>query len=421
MNETFYIKTYGCAMNYADANSVRNLLKKFNLKEVKTWQKADIVILVTCSIRQQAEDKVSGWGIKAQRDKFEDKTVVVTGCMAQRYDRKTNLTSKKYQNHLLKRFPWIDHIINIKDIEQLPKILNLGNKELVENSNIYYDEGNKYQGLFSTSHGCNNFCSYCIVPYARGKLINYPKEEILNDIKDFVKNGGKLITLLGQNVNSWEEGDENFTDLLKEVEKIEGEFWINFLSSHPRDFSDELIELITTHDKFLKHCNIAVQSGSNRILQKMNRQYKAQRFIDICKKIKGKSPNFRITTDAIVGFPTESEEDFQKTLDLIKKCEIEMVYIGKYSPREGTAASKLEDDISLKVKKQRERKLRGAVNEIRTKKHSELVGKEIPILMISPNKGISYYNHELITEKELKPGQIYNLKVTDFSRSGLRC
>ncbi len=421
MIETFYIKTYGCAMNYADANSVRNLLKKYNLKELKNWQKADIVILVTCSIRQQAEDKVSGWGIKAQKSQFEDKTVVVTGCMAQRYDRKTDLTSKKYQNQLLDRFPWIDYIINIKDIKQLPKILNLGNKELVENSNIFYDESNIYQGLFSTSYGCNNFCSYCIVPYARGKLVNYPKEEILNDIKEFVKNGGKLITLLGQNVNSWKQEDETFTDLLKEVESIEGEFWINFLSSHPRDFSDELIELITTHDKFLKHCNIAVQSGSDRILEMMNRQYKAQRFIEICKKIKEKSPQFRITTDAIVGFPTESEEDFNKTLALLKECDIEMVYIGKYSPREGTTASKLEDNVPLKIKKQREKKLRDAVNEIRSKKHSNLVGKEIPILMISPSRGISYYSHEVITEKKYEPGHIYNLEVKDYSRSGLKC
>jgi tRNA-2-methylthio-N6-dimethylallyladenosine synthase len=153
----------------------------------------------------------------------------------------------------------------------------------------------------------------------------------------------------------------------------------------------------------------------------MNRQYKAQRFIEICKKIKEKSPQFRITTDAIVGFPTESVEDFNKTLALLKECDIEMVYIGKYSPREGTAASKLKDNVPLKIKKQRERKLRDAVNEIRSKKHSNLVGKEIPILMISPNRGISYYNHEVITEESYTPGNTYNLKVKDYSRSGLKC
>jgi tRNA-2-methylthio-N6-dimethylallyladenosine synthase len=246
-------------------------------------------------------------------------------------------------------------------------------------------------------------------------------EEILKDIKHFVKNGGKLVTLLGQNVNSWEDNNLNFVNLLKEVEKIKGDFWINFLSSHPRDFSDELIDLITTHEKFLKHCNIAVQSGSDRILKLMNRQYKAKKFQDICNKIKQKNKDFRITTDAIVGFPTETEDDFQKTLNLIKTCDIEMVYIGKYSPRKGTVAEKLDDNVKLSIKKQREKILREAVNDIRFKKHKNLVGKQVPILMIKPQRGISYYNHEVITKDSYKPGKIYNLEVKDFTKAGLQC
>jgi tRNA-2-methylthio-N6-dimethylallyladenosine synthase len=421
MNKSFYIKTYGCAMNYADANSIRNLLKRYGLNEVDNWKNSDIIVLVTCSIRQQAEDKVSGWGIKAHKDSFDNKTVVLTGCMAQRYNRKSDSVSKRYEHQLLERFQWITHIINIKEIDSLPELLNLDNNNLLENPNISYDVNNIYQGLFSTSHGCDNFCSYCIVPYARGKLINFPKKDILNEIKEFISNGGRLITLLGQNVNSWEDNGENFTQLLKEIENIEGEFWINFLSSHPRDFTDELIELITTHDKFLKHCNIAVQSGSDRILKLMNRGYKAKDFIEICKKIKKLNPDFRITTDAIVGFPTETDEEFSQTSKLLKECEIEMVYIGKFSPRDGTAAAKLEDDISLDIKKNRERELRRIVNEIRTQKHSSLVGKEIPVLMITPNKGISYFNHEVITKDTYNPGEIYELEVKEYTRSGLSC
>ena len=421
MNKTFYIKTYGCAMNYADSNDIRKLLLKYVLKETNDWRKADIIILVTCSIRQQAEDKVSGWGIKTRENNFKDKTVVLTGCMAHRYNRLNNNTSNKYEKQLLEKFPWITYIINIKDIKKLPNILKLQGNDLINTPNVNYKQNNIYQGLFSTSHGCNNFCSYCIVPYSRGELINYPKEPILNDIKSFVENGGKIVTLLGQNVNSWEEDDKNFVDLLKEVESIEGKFWINFLSSHPKDFSDELIDLITTHDKFLKHCNIAVQSGSNRILQLMNRQYKAERFVNICKKIKDRSPNFRITTDSIVGFPTETESEFEETNNLLKECDIEMVYIGKYSPRKGTASSKLKDGIDLETKKRREKALRETINCIRIKKHRQLVGKTLPILMIKPKKGISYYNHEIITEDIYKPGQIYNLKVKDFSKSGLKC
>ena len=408
-------------MNTADSNSIRNLLNSYGLKETDDWKKSDIILLVTCSIRQQAEDKVSGWGIKAQKKDFDKKTIILTGCMAQRYNRSENTMSEKYKNEILRRHPWITHIVNIKEIDKLPKILNLDNVNLLDSENINYDSSNKYQGLFSTSHGCDNFCSYCIVPYARGKLINLPKRQILDDIKEFIDHGGKMVTLLGQNVNSWKDETIDFVELLKEIEKIEGTFWINFLSSHPKDFSDELIDLITKHDKFLKHCNIAVQSGSDRILELMNRGYKAEKFIEICEKIKESSPLFRITTDAIVGFPTETNEDFQKTVDLIKKSDIEMVYIGKFSPRKGTVASKLEDNVSLNIKKEREEILRNNVNEMRIIKHKNLLNKDIPVLMIESNKGISYYNHEVITERSYTPGKIYNLKVKGFSKSGLTC
>ena len=408
-------------MNTADSNSIRNLLNSYGLKETDDWKKSDIILLITCSIRQQAEDKVSGWGIKAQKKDFDKKTIILTGCMAQRYNRSENTMSEKYKNEILRRHPWITHIVNIKEIDKLPKILNLDNVNLLDSENINYDSSNKYQGLFSTSHGCDNFCSYCIVPYARGKLINLPKRQILDDIKEFIDHGGKMVTLLGQNVNSWKDETTDFVELLKEIEKIEGTFWINFLSSHPKDFSDELIDLITKHDKFLKHCNIAVQSGSDRILELMNRGYKAEKFIEICEKIKESSPLFRITTDAIVGFPTETNEDFQKTVDLIKKSDVEMVYIGKFSPRKGTVASKLEDNVSLNIKKEREEILRNNVNEMRIIKHKNLLNKDIPVLMIESNKGISYYNHEVITERSYTPGKIYNLKVKGFSKSGLTC
>jgi len=419
MLKTFYIKTYGCAMNVADSNTVRNLLTQYSLQEVDDWKNADLIVLVTCSVRQQAEDKVAGWGIKAGEEVFKDKTVVVTGCMAQRYDRSTNMTVDEYEKILKRRFSWITHLVNIKKIEQLPKILKIDNNDLIENKNINYDRNNKYQGLFSTSNGCDNFCSYCIVPYARGKLVNFPKENILHDIKDFVSNGGKLVTLLGQNVNSWEENGESFVDLLKEIEQIKGEFWINFISSHPKDFSDELIELITTHDKFIKHCNIAVQSGSNKILELMNRQYTKDRFLNICKKIKEFNPDFRITTDVIIGFPTETEEDFSETLDLIKNCDIEMAYVGKFSPRKGSAAYKMIDNIDLDTKKERERRLKNLVNKIRETKHKGLVNRNIPVLLTGRQKGITYYNHEILLEKEYEAGTIQNIKIKKYSRSGL--
>jgi tRNA-2-methylthio-N6-dimethylallyladenosine synthase len=408
-------------MNYADSNYIRNLLNSYSLKEVDNLANADLLILVTCSIRQQAEDKVSGWGIKIKKDIFKDKKIVLTGCMAQRYNRTDKKISDKYTRQLQRRFPWIDHIVDFKEIDKLPKILGIENSDLLDSKNINHDVNNRYQGLFTISNGCNNFCSYCIVPYTRGRLVNYPKEEIIKDVKNFINTGGKLITLLGQNVNSWEDNDENFVDLLKEINSLEGDFWINFISSHPKDISDELIDLITKEEKFLKHCNIAVQSGSDRILKLMNRKYRAEKFIDICKKIKEKNNDFRITTDAIVGFPTETEEEFQKTVSLIKECDIEMVYIGKYSPRERAKAYNLEDNIPLKIKKKREKKLRDTVNKIRIRKHKKWVGKNIPVLIYKPKKGISYYNHDVITDEKYKPGKIYDLKVKDYSKAGLKC
>ncbi|MCD4756127.1 MiaB/RimO family radical SAM methylthiotransferase [bacterium] len=419
MLTTFYIKTYGCAMNIADSNTIRNLLTSYSLQESSDWKSADLIILLTCSIRQQAEDKVAGWGIKANEEIFEDKIVILTGCMAQRYNRSSNSTIDKYEKLLQKRFPWITHLINIKDINQLPKILGIDNNDLIENPNINFDRNNKYQGLFSISHGCNNFCSYCIVPYTRGKLFHIPKEEILKDIKDFISNGGKLVTLLGQNVNSWEDDGDNIVDLLKEISNIKGKFWINFISSHPKDFSDELIELITTNEKLLKHCHIAAQSGSNRILRLMNRGYTKDRFLNICKKIKTSCPDFRITTDVIVGFPSETEDDFNDSISLIKECRVEMVYIGKFSPRESSVAYDMNDDVEFNVKKDREEVIRKLVNKVREKKHKEWIGKALPVLVISKNKGITYYNHEVLLEKEYKEGSIQNIKIIGYSRSGL--
>ncbi len=419
MLKTFYIKTYGCAMNIADSNTIHNLLKTHSLREVSSWKDADLIILLTCSIRQQAEDKVAGWGIKVKEEIFKDKIVVLTGCMAQRYNRDSDLVVREYEKTLQKRFPWITHLLNIQNIEQLPNILGIENNDLVQNESINYDRNNKYQGLFSISHGCSNFCSYCIVPYTRGKLRNIPKKEILKDVTNFINNEGKLITLLGQNVNSWEDNGENIVDLLKEIEQIEGEFWINFISSHPKDFSDELIDLITTHDKFLKHCHIAAQSGSNRILKLMNRKYSRDKFIDICKKIKTSCPNFRITTDVIVGFPSETEADFNDSISLIKECKVEMVYIGKFSPRGGSVAYDMNDDVEFNIKKNREEVIRKLVNKVREKEHRELIGKSLPVLVITKNKGITYYNHEVLLEKEYEEGSIQNIKINGCSKSGL--
>ncbi len=419
-------------MNYADSRRISKLMKSNSFTEVDSSLKADIIILTSCSIRQSAEDKILGWGIKAKRKEYKDKIIVLTGCMAVRYDRhdKNTETSMKYTEKLKRQAPWIDFILPITEITRLPDLIK---KEIVkdfdESPESLKKEKSVKDALIPISTGCNNFCSYCIVPYTRGPLINFPTKFILEKVKKELKENSKLITLLGQNVNSW-KGDKagetiNFAELIELITNtFKNDYWINFLSSNPHKWNSHLSEVITTNPKVIKWANIAVQSGSNKILEMMNRKYKVEDFIEIVQNIKQTHPNFSITTDIIVGFPGETDKDFQKTLDLIKKLKFNMVYVGKYSPRKGTLSAKsYSDNIPLKVKKERERALKDLVNDLRLQYNERWIGKKIPILAISREKGVSYYNHDVIFNKEIKKNQVntfVNATVTEANKKGLR-
>ncbi|MBD3329374.1 radical SAM protein, partial [Candidatus Dojkabacteria bacterium] len=236
--------------------------------------------------------------------------------------------------------------------------------------------------------------------------------------------GGKLITLLGQNVNSWREGDRDFADLLENLCSIKGDFWINFLSSNPMDFSDKLINVIGDRPEIMKWVNLAVQSGSDRILKLMNRKYTVDDFKEIALKLRERVPNFRLTTDIIVGFPGETDRDFNKSLMLVKDMELEMVYVGKYSPRPGTLSAKsLKDNIPLEVKEGREEMLKKAVNEIRRKKHKSLIGAQMKVLVTSPSHAVSYYNHDIKFQKPVDKGKVGKFvkdEIIDSTVSGLK-
>lgn len=427
---TYYIKTYGCAMNYADSNAIRNVLQAKDYSEVISPLKADIIILNSCSIRKQAEDKVAGWILRIKDKKYKDKKYILTGCMAVRYKRSVenfkndgkspNIDDEweidqKYVENLYKKHKWIDLILSIRDIENLPeyieKYLLKGKRPPFSDKKLSTPESlnvickniltNEFQALIPISSGCNNFCTYCIVPYTRSRQNDYKYDIILSRVKEAISQGYKQITLLGQNINSWrdvsEGKDYDFADLLESLSKIEGEFWINFLSSNPMDWTDKLTNIVINSKKVMKWLNLAVQSGSNDVLKRMNRRYSVERFYEIVSSLKEKMPKFRVYTDAIIGFSGETEDDFKKTMNLIKKAKIEMVYTGKYSVRQGTTASKLfKDDVSLRDKIFREKMLVNYINEFRARENKKLIGKNMKILIKSVNKGITFFNHDVV-------------------------
>lgn len=423
--KNYYIKTYGCAMNYADSNRIRYILNTAGLQEVFKAKDAELIVLNSCSVRKQAEDKISGWGIKKDRKK----KYLLTGCMAVRHDREKGGVMGKYTKEIKRKFDWLDYVVDIRDIENIPKILGLKveRKQIEKNYlNIIAEGKNEHIVNIPISTGCNFFCSYCIVPFSRGELLQRNYKDIIKEVKDSICEGKKLICLVAQNVNSWigvKNGKKiNFADLLNDISKIKGDFWITFLSSNPMDFSDEMIQSISKNKKIIRWINIAVQSGSDDILKRMNRKHTVKEFEELIGKIKKEIPDIRLTTDIIVGFSGESKDDFEKTRDLIKKLQFQMAYVGKYSPRKFSVSAKFEDDVAFKIKKERENILKEDVNKMRDFFHKEFVGKRMKVLALGGRRGISYYYHEVLFEKPLEKHKIGNFVealITDSTLSGL--
>lgn len=425
--KTYYIHTYGCVMNYSDSDRIRYVLNNIKMEEVDDPLSADLVILNSCSVRKQAEDKIGGWFTRFQKHKKEIPLVILTGCMAVRKQRGNQAWFEKYPAHLKKKYPWISFFVDIQDIQRIPELLGKNSSEMYASYlDILPPADGKVVANIPISTGCNFFCSYCIVPFSRGQVMDRSFKDILNEVELSIKFGAKLITLIGQNVNSWKgiDGQKklDFADLLNAVSNLEGDFWINFLSSNPMDFSERMIKVISESNKIMKWINLAVQSGSDDVLQRMNRRYSVMEYIQLVDNIKRYIPDIRLTTDMIVGFPGETESDFEKSKELVTKVGFDMVYLGKYSPRKGSLSFKMEDNVTQKVKKEREIVIRDLVNEIRDTHHFEFVGKEIIALVTGGRKALSFYNHEIIIDKvvpEEKIGSFISVKVVGSSLSGL--
>jgi len=372
-----YVETYGCQMNVADSELVTSILKGKDFEIASSIEEADIIIFNTCSVRKHAEERVIGRiNNEMSRKKVKEHLKIgVIGCMAQRLGSELNKINRS-----------IDFVVGVDQYQNLPEIItnlfeNPGflSETHVNNKEIYKDlypiHSGKFNAFITIMRGCNNFCSYCIVPYTRGRERSRPIEDIINEITEIGKKGFKDITLLGQNVNSYQYNNINFAELLRRVNKVESIRRVRFVTSHPKDLSDEVIDVMATSDKICEHLHLAMQSGDNDILAKMNRGYSADHYYEIVQKLRSAMPEIAITTDIIAGFPGETEAQFQKTYDLMKKIEFDYAFTFKYSPRSGTKAAEFKDQILESVRLERLQKLIKLQEEITAKKYHQQLGK----------------------------------------------
>ena len=426
----YFIITYGCQMNRSDSERIANVLENIDLKLAKKMNDADLILVNMCSVRQSAVDRVYGLFPNFQKFKKENSKLktVLTGCIL-----------KKDRMQFAKRFDWI---LDINNLFRWPKILKIRDGGQMKKN--YFEILPKYQTRFSAlvpiMTGCNNSCAYCVVPYTRGKEISRPAKEIIQEIKKLIKGGYKEIWLLGQNVNSYRDGLINFPKLLKAVNDIRGDFWIRFTSPHPKDFSEELIRVMAKCQKVTPYLNLPVQSGDNEILKKMNRPYTISYYKKLIKKIRAAFKIYRrglekevsISTDVIIGFPGEREKQFKNTVKLFKEIKYEMAYIARYSPRPGTVAEKLKDNVPPPEKERRYKILTKILKENAQDQNKKYLGREIEVLVdeIKNQSLIGKSRHyktvkisidsKCRAQKTNLIGQFVKVKIIDTSPWGLK-
>lgn len=437
-NEKKYynIVTYGCQMNEEDSEKLSGMLINLGYERTEKKEKADVIIFNTCCVRENAELKVYGnlGVLRKLKLKKPDLVIAVCGCMMQQ---------KGMAKDIIKRFPYVDIIFGTHNSYKFPEYLNRVKQEGKSVIEIWNKEDGIVEGLpvdrlssikafVTIMYGCNNFCTYCIVPYVRGRERSRKPEDIENEIKDLVSKGYKEITLLGQNVNSYGKGLEpsiDFAGLLRRVNAIPGVERIRFMTSHPKDLSYEMIDEIKNCDKVCEHIHLPVQSGSSRLLKEMNRHYDREKYMKLVKRIKEVIPGCAITTDIIVGFPGETEEDFNETLSLVKEVGYDSAFTFIYSKRQGTPAFEMENQIPDDVKHVRFNRLVEAVNESCAEKNKEYEGNIYDVLV----EGLSKNDENKLTGRTRTGklvnftgnkdhiGKIVNVKITEaltFSLNG---
>lgn len=432
MQKYYYIKTYGCQMNVHESEKLAGMLKSLNYAETNDMANADVIVFNTCCIRDSAEQKVLGnIGATKKLKKLNPNLVIaVCGCMAQEKGR-VELFKEKYPHvsivfgtHNLHKFK--EYLIAYNSNKQ--KVYDIWETEKEFNEDVEMYRTSNHNAWVNIMYGCNNFCTYCIVPYVRGRERSRNINDIVKEVKQLITEGYKYITLLGQNVNSY--GNDfndgtNFALLLKTLSKLDGDFRIKFMTSHPKDLTEEVINVIANEEKISKVIHLPVQSGSNKILELMNRKYTVEHYKELINLIKTKIPNCYISTDIIVGFPHETEEDFMETYNLVKDIKYGGVFAFMYSPRTGTKAEKMENQIPQEIKNIRVNKLLSLSKQLIKQQNEELVGKTIQALV--ETKTDVGYNATLDSGKtvilncecNLQLPTFKNVKITGISKNKL--
>ena len=404
----YLITTFGCQANTADSEKTAEIMENSGYvcadnTEDLISAKNPVLIFNTCSVRQKAEDRIFGLNNKLEdlKKKTPALKIILTGCMMH-YSEK----------ELKKRLPLFDYFIDIKKIKKLSEILGISNSTIPKRSHFI----GKISALIPISHGCDNFCTYCIVPLARGREISRTVLDVIGDVKKAVTNGAKEIWLLGQTVNSYKNEGVKFHNLLRLINDIDGDFWIRFTSPHPKDFSDELIKTMAECEKFAHYINLPVQSGNNAVLKRMGRPYTIGHYKKLVGKIRKAMPDIAISTDIIVGFPGETRKQFEDTKKLFEEIKFDMAFISEYSPRPKTAAAKMfEDDVPHQEKEKRKNELNEILKKTALKNNKKLVGKIVKVLngRTEGNKPIEldkkYSKNNFVSAKIIK-ANIWSLK-----------
>ncbi|MEG0026227.1 MAG: tRNA (N6-isopentenyl adenosine(37)-C2)-methylthiotransferase MiaB [Bacilli bacterium] len=391
-NKTYFIKTYGCQMNEHDTENIKAILELMGFTEALIMDEADLILLNTCAIRENAHNKVFGMigRIKHLKASKPHIMVGICGCMAQ---------EEAVALEIKNKFKWLDIVFGTHNINDLPAIIStsLTTKQLeievlsnqgniIENMPV--KRASKYKAWINIMYGCDKFCTYCIVPYTRGKQRSRLPNNIIDEIKELIKDGYQEVTLLGQNVNAYGKDlaiNYNMADLLNAVAQT-GIKRIFFVTSHPWDFNDDMIEAIKNNSNVLPYIHLPLQAGSNKILKKMGRRYTKESYIELFNKLKNSIPRVAITTDIIVGFPNESEEDFKETLDVVNICKFDSAFTFIFSPRAGTPAAKMIDNVSLDIKNKRLQILNELINKYSNEANLKYQDKIVDVLIEQNSK-----------------------------------
>lgn len=435
MSKNYHIITYGCQMNEHDSENIAGMLEALDYSHTPNPEEADVVVMNTCSVREHADKRFFGMlgQFKKQKKNNPDFIICICGCMPQ-------------QPHIVeeirKSFGWVDIVFGTQTIAEFPNLLmeriRTGKKQfsiIANNEEIPEEKKSKrefkHKALVNITYGCNNFCTYCIVPYTRGREKSRSLRAVKQEIINLVNDGVKEVMLLGQNVNSFRDADgNNFAALIRALDEVEGLERIRFMTSHPKDLSDELIACFGDCKKLCHNIHLPVQSGSDEVLRRMNRHYNRQRYMEIVEKLRATCPDLSISTDIIVGFPGETEEDFLDTLSLVREVEYDSAFTFIYSPRVGTPAAKYDDQIPENIKHERFDRLVDEVNRCSAKKNSEYLGRIVTVMVDGPSKNDAgawsgrtdtFKLVNFTSEEPLTEGQMVSVRITEtktFSLDG---